>query len=142
VKRKDILTASFLGTGWSFPPSFSKEMEGVVTVTGEEDIQQSLHVLLSTLPGERPMNTEYGCPVNEYLFDTMDSSTLNKLKDVIDKAILYYEPRITLNDVTIDSSQYMDGMLFISLDYTIRTTNSRNNMVFPFYLNEGTLLNL
>lgn len=132
---------SFLGTGWSFPPTFSKPLAGTVMVSAEEDIQQSLHVLMTTIPGERPMNTDYGCPVTQFLFDGMDNSTMNKLRDVIEKSILYFEPRIVLNSVDVDTSSYLDGKLFVSLDYTIRTTNSRNNMVFPYYLNEGTLLN-
>lgn len=142
MATKDGDGVLFLGKGWSFPPTFLSNTGSVVMVNGDADIQQSLSVLLNTIPGERPMNITYGCPVNSFLFDGIDSSTLNKLKDVIAKAILFFEPRITLNDVSIDDTQYLDGVLFIALDYTIRTTNSRNNMVFPYYLAEGTLLNL
>jgi len=142
MANNDLVNNSFLGTGWSFPPTFNKDVRGVMMVKGEADIQESLNLLLSTLPAERPVNTEYGCPVNQFLFDGIDTSTLNKLEDVVEKAILYFEPRVQLTGVTIDPTRYLDGMLFISLDYIVRTTNSRNNMVFPYYLNEGTLLDM
>jgi phage baseplate assembly protein W len=133
---------SFLGTGWSFPPQFNKTAKGVIMVSGQDDIGQSLRILLDTSPGERTMQPGYGCGLRDLVFDNITSSTIAELKDTIDRAILFFEPRITLNSVTIDSSEQYDGVLKINLEYTVRATNSRSNMVYPFYIKEGTQVKL
>lgn len=129
---------TFLGTGWSFPPTFDKAQAAVVMVSQEEDIRQSLSILFQTEPGERTMLPEYGSNLREMLFDIMDNTRFNYMKSLIQAAILRYEPRIDLNSVGINDAQYLDGVLYIELDYTIRNTNSRANMVFPYYIVEGT----
>lgn len=129
---------SFLGTGWSFPPQFNKAAAGIIMVSGQDDIRQSLRILLDTSPGERVMQPGYGCGLRDLVFDNVTADTIAELKDTIDRAILFFEPRITLNSVTIDSSEQFDGVLKINLDYTVRATNSRSNMVYPFYIKEGT----
>ncbi|MDI9339683.1 MAG: GPW/gp25 family protein [Sediminibacterium sp.] len=131
----------FLGTGWSFPPRFEKAGSGIVMVSDEEDIRQSLTILFNTSSGERIMRPEYGCNIRSFLFRSIDNSFQNYMKDTIINAILKYESRIIVNDLLIDTSAYTDGIVVLDLTYTIRTTNNRNNMVFPFYLNEGTLIN-
>lgn len=128
---------SFLGTGWSFPPQFNKSARGVIMVSLEDDIRQSLVILLGTSPGERTMQPSYGCGLRELVFDNVTESAVTELKDAIDRAILFFEPRISLNSVTIDTSEQFDGLLKINLDYTVRRTNSRSNMVYPFYHKEG-----
>lgn len=128
---------SFLGNGWNFPPKL--EGKGVPTqmVANEENIQQSLWTLLSTSPGERVHRYEYGCPLRKYTFEVMDIATQTMLRDEIERAIILFEPRVELNAVTFEVIQD-EGVLRILLDYTIRQTNRRTNMVYPFYLNEGT----
>ncbi|UTW66996.1 GPW/gp25 family protein [bacterium SCSIO 12643] len=130
---------SFLGRGWSFPPTFSnKNTRGVVMVEGEKDIKQSLEVLMCTSLGERTMLPEYGCDLQTYLFDSISNSKKYFLKELIKDAIINYEPRIELNDIIIDATDYQDGIIRVKLDYTIRTTNTRFNLVFPYYKIEGT----
>ncbi len=103
----------------------------------EQKIRQSLWTLLSTTPGERVHRYDYGCPIRRYVFEVMDTSTQTLLRDEIEHAIVMFEPRVELNKV--DFKVEMDkGILRINLDYTIRQTNRRTNMVYPFYLNEGT----
>ena len=131
---------SFLGKGWNFPPEFRKEAMPTGVVTEEEDIEQSLHILLATRPGERIHRFDFGCGINRFVHEEMTVTNQTLLKEVIFDAILMYEPRVTLNEVTFDLEKIYEGMLMISLDYTVRRTNSRTNMVFPFYLNEGTAL--
>lgn len=87
------------------------------------------------------MRPEYGCNIRSFLFQSIDNSFQNYMKDTILNAILKYESRIIVNELNIDTSDYADGIVVLELVYTIRTTNNRNNMVFPFYLNEGTLIN-
>ena len=128
---------SFLGTGWGFPPEFSKETTSLKMTSGREDIEQSLKILLSTELGERVIETEYGCDLSGMVFESIDLSLETLLKDKIGTSILYYEPRITLEEVTIDSSNSYEGEILIGIDYTIRITNSRYNFVFPFYKEEG-----
>jgi phage baseplate assembly protein W len=137
ANEKKISKGSFLGTGWSFPPSFSRAEEGAVMVSDEEDIQQSLQILLSTSLGERLMEPAYGCNLNRFLFEPMDNSLRTYMEDTIKTAILYHEARIDLHQVILDLDNYAEGVLMINIVYTIRGTNSRFNLVYPYYLEEG-----
>ena len=130
----------FLGIGWSFPPEFHKHADvlGVKMVAEEEDIGESLRILLSTRPGERVMQPDYGCGLHAMVFETIDESTVTELKDIIDRAILFYEPRITLEDIDVNTEDELDGRLKIQLNYTVRKTNTRSNIVYPFYYLEGS----
>lgn len=130
-------TNSFLGTGWRFPPSFSAFGRDVGMVSGREDIEQSLAILLSTQRDERLMHEDFGCNLNEFLFGQISQGLIGRLRDVIEDAILHHEPRIILNGIDVTASGDRPGMLSIAIDYTIRATNSRFNMVYPFYLNEA-----
>ncbi len=130
---------SFLGTGWSFPPAFTKGGAQVETVSGVEDIHQSLQILLSTQRGERILQDEFGCNLNDVLFDEMDQGLINTLTSLISDAILYHEPRIQLDNLDISESETERGLLLICIEYTVRSTNSRFNMVYPFYINEATV---
>ncbi len=129
---------SFLGIGWSFPPSFGAGGGDVETVFGVEDIEQSLAILLQTRRGERVMVEEFGCDLSEFLFGEISQGLIGRVRSVIADAILHDEPRISLNDVDVSESRARDGVLLIRLDYTVRATNSRYNMVYPFYLREAT----
>ena len=130
---------SFLGTGWSFPPTFHKhEAGGVEMVANEKDIEQSLEILLATRIGERIMLPPFGCDLYSYLFNSISTSETHLITDVIRTAIIQYEPRITLIAVHLDESDYLDGIVRINLDYKIRLTNTRFNIVFPYYKIEGT----
>ena len=128
---------SFLGTGWSFPPTFAQGGGDLELVTGFEDIHQSLQILLSTRMGERVMQDDFGCDLTNVLFAEIDQDLVNNLTSLISDAILYHEPRITLDRLDISESDSHQGLLLISIEYTVRNTNSRFNMVFPFYINEA-----
>lgn len=128
---------SFLGVGWKFPPSFDKEHGSIMLVSEEEDIKESLFILLSTKPGERVMQPEYGCDLNKLLFESIDATLINQIKSMIKKSILYFEPRIDLDEVEIAPDPNNDGILLINVHYTIRKTNNRANMVYPYYIIEG-----
>src|SRR6476620_302056 len=90
---------AFLGTGWSFPPAFTQGGADVALVSGAEDIQQSLQILLSTRLGERVMQDEFGCDLHGVLFEEIDQGLINTLNSMIADAILYHEPRITLDQL-------------------------------------------
>lgn len=131
-------TLDFLGKGWGFPPHFDKKTGGVIMTTDVEDINKSLHILLSTRLGERIMLPEYGCNLEELLFQPLDITLKTYIKDLIKTAILYHEPRIDAKKISLDSSQELEGIIQIEIEYLVRITNSRGNMVFPFYKKEGT----
>ncbi len=129
---------SFLGTGWSFPPSFDKTLNSVVMLSDEADIQSSLHVLLTTGLGERVMQPTYGCNLDSLVFESLTTTFISYICDLVKTAILYHEPRVKLNNVEVDDSRDLEGVILISIDYTVQTTNTRFNYVFPYYINEGT----
>ena len=131
---------SFLGTGWGFPPEFNKETRSVKMLTDEADIKSSLEILLSTRLGERIMVPGYGCNLDELMFKPLNLTLKTFVVDLIKTAILYHEPRINVNKINIDPTNELEGVLLINLDYTVRTTNSRKNMVYPFYKAEGNEL--
>lgn len=131
---------SFLGTGWSFPPEFKEESASVELVSSAQDIEQSLNILLSTSLGERVMQPQYGCDVNDYVFEALNTSVMGYLKDRISNAILFYEPRITVETIEItpsDSFDLIEGRITIMISYVIPGTNSRFNYVYDYYKNEA-----
>ncbi len=131
---------AYLGTGWSFPPNFDRQSETVTMVSAEKDIEESLEILLSTSLGERVMQSEYGCNLKDYQFESMDSSLIGFLKDLVERAILFYESRIQLEKVDIteaESFESVEGVLKITVHYEIEGTNTRNNYVYDFYLREA-----
>lgn len=132
-------TRSFLGTGWSFPPTFSRAVGGVLMVSDDTDIQESLTVLLSTIPGERIMVPGYGCDLWSMVFRALDTTLLTQLKDLVYQAILNWEPRITVDDIAATTDADVVGLVLIFVDYTIRTTNTRSNLVYPFHTQEATI---
>ncbi len=128
---------TFLGVGWKFPPTFDKKAGSVVLVSEEEDIRESLRIIMSTKKGERVMMPDFGCDLHHLAFEGIDGTLINEIDRLIRHAVLYFEPRIILNDVDIDTSAYLDGLLNINLEYTVRSVNKRSNMVYPFYIIEG-----
>ena len=130
---------SFLGTGWKFPLQFTKATGTAEMLSDEDDIQNSLQVLLSTRVGERIMQPSYGCNMDVLLFEAINESLITYVKDLVFTAIYYYEPRINPENVTVEATEE-EGMVLVNVEYTIRTTNSRHNLVFPFYLDEGNLV--
>ncbi|WP_337041988.1 GPW/gp25 family protein [Emticicia sp. 17c] len=125
-----------IGTGWGFPPTFLKNGDLVMT-TGADDINASLHILLSTTIGERIMQPQYGCNLKSFLFDPMNVTMEAYIKKIVGDAIIYFEPRISLEKLTVNFVQ-PEGRMEILIDYLIDSTNSRANYVYPFYIVEGT----
>ncbi len=130
--------ASFLGTGWSFPPAFNPAAGEVNLTSAEADIAASLQILLGTATGERFLVPQYGLDLRELLFEPVSTTMTTFLKDRINVAILVYEPRISLISLAIDTSNQLAGQISIVLEYRIRSTNSRFNLVYPFSLTDAS----
>lgn len=135
-----MLDNSFLGRGWSFPVSFSEQ--GRVKMSEyEDDIEESLRILLMTYPGERVMQPEFGSRLRNFCFESFSLRVETLMQDEICKAILLNEPRVDVEKVEIEPMENV-SVLRINVAYVIRSTNSRRNLVFPFYLNEATDVNV
>jgi phage baseplate assembly protein W len=124
---------AFLGRGWSFPPTFDHRTGEVELLSGEADIESSLEILLSTKLGERVMQPSFGCQLDELQFKPLNRTTVTYISDLIETAILYHEPRITVEKIKMEEAPGQLGIILIQLDYIIRSTNSRKNLVYPFY---------
>lgn len=129
-------TNSFLGQGWSFPPSFDTCSRSVEMVSGEQDIHESLVILLSTTPGERTMTVDYGCDLSPLAFQRLDLNLETFMINKIKKAIIDHEPRIQVNKIEIASSDELAGTINIYVSYTIKATNTEKNMVYPYYVEQ------
>lgn len=132
----------FIGRGWAFPPAFVKSgapgaERGEVAMTGGiEDIRQSLAIILGTVLGERIMRPDFGCSLEDQVFNAMNASMLSYVENLVKTAILYHEPRIDADQISVTADQPA-GRLDIKVSYVVRGANSRFNVVFPFYLTEG-----
>lgn len=129
---------SFLGTGWRFPPRFSYHGRATEMISDEEDIKQSIFIILSTRKGERIRNPEFGCGIHDLVFESIDTALTYQVQDLIGSALLYFEPRIKVLEISVTTDGQVEGKLNISINYLIRTVNKRSNIVYPFYFLEGT----
>jgi phage baseplate assembly protein W len=133
-------STSFLGSGWSFPPRFVKGTDSgeVLMSSDEDDIAASLRILFGTVCGERFLQPKYGLDMQALLFEPFGTTMTTLIKDRVKTAILIYEARIIITSLEIDTSALNEGKVSIIVEYTVRATNSRYNLVYPFYLNEGS----
>lgn len=132
---------SFLGTGWSFPPQFNKNTGNVSMVSDEEDIKQSLNIYFNTMIGERIMRPKYGCVIHDKQFEKISDNILQSLTFEMTTSIGKIEPRISVLELKITKLDINNGYIEIKLDYIVISTNIRDNIVFPYYINEGTHVN-
>ena len=134
----NTIQPSFLGTGWSFPPTFDRKKRKVALVSDELDIQQSLRILLGTTLGERTMLHDFGCNLDQLQFEPVSVSLSSYIRDLVETAILRYETRIKLEGFSLDDSERENGVLTINIEFSIKATNTRSNLVYPYYLEEAT----
>ena len=125
----------FLGTGLHFP--FSIDTKGnVALVSNEEDIQEAIKIILQTAPGERVMRPDFGCGINNYMFSVINTNNLLQIENEIKKALTLYEPRILIQEVKALSAHSDNGQLDIHIEYSVKSSNARQSIVYPFYLRE------
>ncbi len=128
---------SFIGSGWSFPPRFSRNQAKLEMTSGIEDIHKSLEIIFKTSLGERIMNPKFGCSLQDMVYETINTSVIAYIQKMVETAVLYHEPRIDAENIDIQEDANL-GVLLIKIDYKVRGANSRFNFVYPFYLQEAS----
>lgn len=127
----------FLGRGFAFPPRIDSATGQFVMVESEEDIRQSIYIILMTRLKERAMLPDFGCDLHEYIFELPDSDFEIRIGSEVREALMRYEPRIMNVSVEVDTRDLPNGTVYLNINYTVRATNNPNNLVFPYYLVEG-----
>ena len=127
------MPGDFLGVGWTTPVSLNAE--GQVNLAHEEvAVRQSIWMILSTAPGERLMRPDFGCGIHELVFAPNSAETIGQVTNAVNQALISWEPRIDLENVDAFPDRDQPNRLIIQINYRVRTTNNRFNLVYPFYL--------
>jgi phage baseplate assembly protein W len=127
----------FLGRGWAAPVALDPRTGLVASVAYEEDIRQSILIIVETAKGERCMRPDFGCGIHDLVFTSLDSTSLQRIRSEVTDALKHFEARIDLLSVNVDSPATLEGELLIEVEYRVRATNQIGNLVFPFYFKEG-----
>jgi uncharacterized protein len=128
---------AFLGVGWAFPPQM--EADGTIAeAVYEEDIHQAIRIILGTNPGERVMRPDFGAGLNAFVFEPVNTTTMALVQTRVQEALITWEPRIDVEQVKVTTDSNERYKLLIDITYRVRATNVVANLVYPFYLQEGT----
>ena len=126
-----------LGTGWAFPIRVNPR-GGLDYSRGERDVEEAIWILLGTAPGERVMRPDFGCGIHDEVFAANGPATRGAIADRVRRALTRYEPRIDVARVRVDAAAGEPEKLLIRVDYRVRATNASHNLVYPFYVTEGS----
>jgi uncharacterized protein len=130
-------SSKLLGRGWKFP--FTLDERGEVALSdGEVDVQEAIWMILSTAFGERLMHPDFGCGIHDLVFAPNNTGTAGLARFYVEEALGRWEPRIDLEEVEVQADPAQPELLLISVSYRVRMTDSRYNLVYPFYLTRGT----
>ena len=130
------MAKEFLGKGWRFPVNV--DADGQIAMSEhEQDIREAIRIILTTSKGERVMRPDFGCGIHDFVFASINTATLTLIESSVREALTLWEPRIELMNVGASTERIGEGVLLISIDYKVRTTNNQFNLVYPFYLREG-----
>jgi len=124
----------FVGSGLAYPVHADRLTGHVALIDGERELDQSIALILCTIPGERPMRPEFGCRIHDYVFAPADAATAGLIAYEVRQSLLRWEPRIDVTDVIVTPHPSEPGMLLVEIRYTVRSTNDPRNLVFPFYV--------
>ena len=131
------VSKSFLGRGWKFPVTFVDSSFTVELVEDELDIAESIQIILNTTLGERVMHPDFGANLEDLLFEKIDITTLTMITNRLKRAFLYHESRVRIDDIDL-TPDIENGIIQVTVNYTVSATNTRTNLVYPYYINEGT----
>src|SRR5690348_16573214 len=126
--------SGFLGLGWNFPVGLDDSGQIEFVPSGEEGIRQSIWTILATAPGERVMRPDFGCGIHDLVFGVNDTRTAGTVASAVRTALVRWEPRIDVLDVYATPDASSPNLLLVEINYQVRSTNSRFNLVYPFYL--------
>ena len=130
------MAKEFLGVGWTYP--VRTRLNGDISMSQfEDDIREAILIILGTAKGERVMRPDFGCGIHDLVFAPINIATITLVENSVREALTVYEPRIELIKVEALSDRAEEGKLLVNIDYRVRSTNSRFNLVYPFYLKEG-----
>lgn len=130
------MAKEFLGVGWKYP--VRTELTGKIALSRyEEDIHEAIRIILGTAKGERVMRPDFGCGIHELVFAPINTATMTLVENSVREALTFWEPRIELIKVEASDQEASAGKLPVSIEYRVRVTNNRFNLVYPFYLKEG-----
>jgi phage baseplate assembly protein W len=127
----------FLGVGWSYPVSTDALSGDIALSRYERDVREAILIILQTGRGERIMRPRFGCGIHDMVFEEISATTIHAVKASVEEALVTYEARIELINVAVDPLRALDGMLLIAIDYRVRRTNQVDNLVYPFFYQEG-----
>jgi phage baseplate assembly protein W len=136
MARTNTPTRGFTGTGWQFPVRVNAQ-GGLSYSSGEQNIAESIWIILSTAQGERQMRPKFGCGMQEYVFAPNNPATFGNVAHLVRTALTEYEPRVDVLDVEVQATPDEPNKVLIRVDYRVRSTNSYHNMVYPFFVQEG-----
>jgi len=128
------MAEQFIGAGWAFFPMRTDTTGGIALVRRDQEIAESIRLILSTAPGERPMRPEFGCAIHDFVFAPADAATAGQIAFEVRTALDRWEPRIDVGDVQVRFDSADAGTLYITINYAIRGSNDPRNLVFPFYV--------
>ncbi len=128
-------SADFLGRGWKYPVSIKNGK--IASSEGEDSIRESIMIILTTAKGERVMRPDFGCGINQLVFAPNNTSTATLIQFYIKEALQKYEPRIEVLDVSATPDEDERHKLNINIEYMVKSTNTKSNLVYPFYLERG-----
>ena len=126
---------NFLGVGWSaFPTQLDPHSQQIVMARYEDSIRQSIWMILGTARGERLMRPDFGCGIHDMVFATNSAGTIGQITSDVQQALIEWEPRIDVLDVTVIPDVTQPNRLLIEVSYQVRNTTNQFNLVYPFYL--------
>jgi Bacteriophage baseplate protein W len=128
---------AFLGRGWAMPVDVDPYTGLIAWTEYEEDIRQSILIILETAKGERAMRPDFGCGIHDLVFEAIDTTAMKRIQSEVDDALRRFEARIDVLDITVDEDATSEGQLLVQVEYQVRRTNQIGNLVFPFYFREG-----
>ncbi|MFT3795825.1 GPW/gp25 family protein [Flavobacterium sp.] len=137
---KSVQERHFLGSGWAFPVTFSEGDHLLHLTQQEQNVNQSIRLILLTNLGERCMQPRFGSGLQQYFFRKMDETLKGEIIDTVKFSLLHNEPRITVIQTEVEFTDLQNGRIDIKIVYTHNRTNTRHNYVFPFHIKEGTNL--
>jgi phage baseplate assembly protein W len=126
------MSSTFLGVGWRFPVGLAAN--GIATAAYEEAVRQSIWIILATARGERQMRPDFGCGVHDLVFAVNSPEAAGRVASEVREALIQWEPRIDLTRVEASADEANTGRLLIEIEYKVRATNNRFNLVYPFFL--------